>query len=243
MSTRAEAVLFDYGHTLARYELGDWDSRLRQGLGRIHAELARMGALPPLDEFTEVGVEEIKGRAKDTAVYPLEDRLRDLMRRLGLQSSIPMLDLAGILMSPVLEIGVPDPDAHVVLTTLKDRGLRLGLVSNCPWCSPSSLWREEMHSFGFDAYLDCIQFCTEVGVRKPDPRAFRMCLDQLGTAPERAVYVGDYQPWDVVGAKEAGLVAVWRNVRNEELDPDLAAPDYTIHRLLELLDLPPLRPS
>ena len=53
MSPRVEAVVFDYGHTLARYELGTWDSRLRQGLERVHTAFAEIDGLPPLDEFTD----------------------------------------------------------------------------------------------------------------------------------------------------------------------------------------------
>jgi HAD superfamily hydrolase (TIGR01509 family) len=243
VTNRIRAVVFDYGHTLARYDLGTWDSRLRQGLERVHTALAEVEDLPPLEEFTAAAIEQIRGPNKDTAVYPLERRLHDLMERLGLDSEILVGRLSEILLSPVLEIGKPDRDAHEVLQTLKERGMQLGLISNCPWCSPSRIWREEIRSFGLDRYLDSMIFCTEFGVRKPDPRIFQASLDELGVAAEAAMFVGDDQRWDVEGGNLAGMTTVWYNVRHEDPDPDLAPPDYTIYELRHLLDLPPLRRS
>ena len=44
-----------------------------------------------------------------------------------------------------------------------------------------------------------------VGVEKPDPRIFAIALERLGTAPERALYVGDIRSVDETGARAAGL--------------------------------------
>jgi HAD superfamily hydrolase (TIGR01509 family) len=235
-----EAVIFDYGHTLARYEIGTWEDRLRQGLERVHAALAAKESVPPLEEYLEVALSEINVPRRDHSVYPLATRFERINARLGLDSAISVGEMELILMSPVLEIGEVDQDAHHVLQTLRERGYKLGLISNCPYGSCSAMWREEMHGFGLDEYLDSVIFCDEVGVRKPDPAIFELSLQQLGVKAANAMYVGDYQPWDIEGGHGAGLATVWINIRHEDLDPALAAPDYTITRLSELLDLPPL---
>ena len=43
------------------------------------------------------------------------------------------------------------------------------------------------------------------GVEKPDPQIFRIALERMGVAPERALYVGDIRSVDEVGARAAGL--------------------------------------
>jgi phosphoglycolate phosphatase-like HAD superfamily hydrolase len=44
--------------------------------------------------------------------------------------------------------------------------------------------------------------------RKPDPRALRWVLDELGVEPERALFVGD-SPSDEVTAERAGVAFRW----------------------------------
>lgn len=44
-----------------------------------------------------------------------------------------------------------------------------------------------------------------VGVAKPDPAIFQLALDWAGTAPDRAVHVGDAYQYDVRGARAAGI--------------------------------------
>ena len=46
---------------------------------------------------------------------------------------------------------------------------------------------------------------AEFGVRKPDPDAYRRCLDRLGIAPAATLFVDD-SPANVAGALEAGLL-------------------------------------
>lgn len=49
----------------------------------------------------------------------------------------------------------------------------------------------------------------ELGVGKPDPQAYLHVTDALGVRPDRVVMVGDSWERDVVGARAAGLGAVW----------------------------------
>jgi putative hydrolase of the HAD superfamily len=72
-----------------------------------------------------------------------------------------------------------------------------------------------------------------VGVAKPDPGIFRAALNYGSVAPGRAVMVGNSYGSDVVGAKAAGMVAVWVN-RDRESHPEGPAPDHEIADLREL---------
>jgi len=72
---------------------------------------------------------------------------------------------------------------------------------------------------------------------KPNPELFHTLLRQLDVPPQEAVYVGDRQLEDVMGARLAGLGAVWINRTGTEADPSLPAPDYRISSLLDLVTL------
>ena len=69
---------------------------------------------------------------------------------------------------------------------------------------------------------------------KPDRRLFAAALRRLQAEPARCAYVGDKQFEDVMGARRAGIPAVWINRAAAPPDPALPAPDAEIRSLLEL---------
>ena len=72
---------------------------------------------------------------------------------------------------------------------------------------------------------------------KPHGKMFREALSILKCQPEEVLHVGDSQNSDVLGAKKAGMFAVWLNRRSDKLKPGIPAPDYEIANLRELLDI------
>ena len=72
---------------------------------------------------------------------------------------------------------------------------------------------------------------------KPHGRIFKEALSIVGCQPEEVLHVGDSQVADVVGAKKAGMLAVWLNRCSDKLKSGIPAPDYEITDLRELLDL------
>ena len=67
-----------------------------------------------------------------------------------------------------------------------------------------------------------------VGARKPHPRIYRHTLEQLGVAPEDALFVGDTWSCDVDGPRAVGLRAVY--LRRAHFGPDKTAPaDHHTH--------------
>lgn len=96
-----------------------------------------------------------------------------------------------------------DPEAEAALRLLAERGIRTAVISN----SNGSV-RSILTELGLAQYLDFVLDSAEVGVEKPDPRIFRLALEQAGVAPEHAVYVGDLYSVDVLGARQVGMEAL-----------------------------------
>lgn len=57
------------------------------------------------------------------------------------------------------------------------------------------------------ARFDVRVFSWEVGLRKPNPAAYHLVCERLGTAPAETLFLDDFEPM-VVGARAAGLHAV-----------------------------------
>ncbi len=93
------------------------------------------------------------------------------------------------------------PGAEALLRSLKERGLKVGVLSN----TLPSLW-ESLAYHGLDRYVDGFFASCSLGVAKPDPRAFQMALKGLGLAPEETLYLDD-DPENVEAARRLGLRA------------------------------------
>ncbi len=72
---------------------------------------------------------------------------------------------------------------------------------------------------------------------KPNPEIFLEALAQFECEPSEAIYVGDSQEDDIVGAKGVGMQVAWLNRTGETLKPGIPRPDYEIHSLSDLLDI------
>jgi putative hydrolase of the HAD superfamily len=128
-----------------------------------------------------------------------------------------------------------DPDGIAVLRQLRERGVKIGVLSNTLW--PRS-WHEDV--FRRDGVLDLIDgavYSSEIDWTKPHPEAFLAAMAAVGVSdPGRCVFVGD-RPWDDIhGAQSVGMRAVL--VPNSDVPTFAdASPDAVINSLAELVPL------
>lgn len=87
---------------------------------------------------------------------------------------------------------------------------RLAVATNAAG-SGAALVRRALARVGLDEYFDIVLTARDLGVAKPDPAFFDALLEVCEVLPHRAVMVGDNFRTDIVGAKHAGLRAVWYN--------------------------------
>ena len=113
------------------------------------------------------------------------------------------------------------PGATDALRTLRARGLKLGILTN----GFSETHREKIALLQLGEFFDAIFIADEVGMIKPDPLLFAHACTTLGSAPSRSAMVGDRYERDIRGALDAGLFAVWLNVRDERVPAGEPAPD------------------
>ena len=126
------------------------------------------------------------------------------------------------------------PELVEVLQTLRQRGYRIGLLSNADQID-RACWQESRLSRLFDAAL----ISCEVGIVKPDEQIYRICADRLGVAPEECFFVGDGGSRELMGAKQVGMETVFTEcllVKSEEKRQKiLQYADHTIREFSGLL--------
>ena len=124
------------------------------------------------------------------------------------------------------------PGALDTLQSLRDRGARLGLITN----GDASGQRAKVEKAGLEPYFQSVLIAGEFGVAKPDPRVFRHTLDCLGVSPGESWMVGDNLYADVGGAQAVGIYGIWIDWRGNGLpDNTPAIPDRIIRSILELI--------
>ena len=107
------------------------------------------------------------------------------------------------------------PDTHEALSTLRDAGYALGVLSN-----REKSFEEELKELGIADYFKWMIPAGATGIRKPNAAAFQNALKDTGFAPSETVYVGDNYFADVVGARNANIQPVLFDPEQYFTDPD-----------------------
>ena len=129
-----------------------------------------------------------------------------------------------------------------VIRCLHGRGYRLGIISNLIGEEEIPAW---LRADGLDKYFDSVVLSSVCHIRKPDPEIYRIGCRELGLLPEQCASIADNLSRDITGARAAGIGANILLIRPEKLAKktitDENRPDYIVHRMLDVLDLPILR--
>ena len=123
------------------------------------------------------------------------------------------------------------PNAHTVLLELKEK-YRLGVISNY-----SASMLDYLHEVGLADYFETIVISEIVGFEKPDRRIYDCFLQQMRCQAQDCLYVGDH-PFDIMGAKQAGMDVVWLNQIYDAMPEYIQErPDYILRDIGELTSI------
>ncbi len=231
------AVLFDLGDTLLNFGPVDHLAAFRKGAELAHRYLLERGE--PVPEFEAYHRGQL--RAIKRAYFWSRFGRRDcdslevmarINRKMGLTVRREELcRLAALYYEPVRQQGVPEPEVHETLRSLRDRGCKLGLISNT--IVPGVTLDDHLEREGLLELLPERLYSCDVGCRKPQRRIFRMALARLGVGAGEAMFVGDTLRADVMGASRVGMTTVLKAPGGQRPSGRIQ-PDYTVAALREL---------
>ena len=125
----------------------------------------------------------------------------------------------------------PYPNVVSTLVRLRERGIKLAIVSDAPklkaWMRLVELRLEDM--------FDYVVAFEDTGCRKPSAEPYLRALHLLHVTPEEAVFVGDWPERDIKGAKALGIKTV--HARYGSIFKPSIKPDYSISRIEDLLKI------
>lgn len=127
------------------------------------------------------------------------------------------------------------PGIHATLAELRQRGLRLAIVTT----KYREMALHHLETTGLAEFFETVVAGDDCAHMKPHPEPFQKALAALNLQPEHAAMVGDSQ-YDILGAHNAGVYGVaacWGTDSREDLLK--ALPDATLEKPEQLLSLLP----
>jgi putative hydrolase of the HAD superfamily len=225
-----EAVVFDWGGTLTPWhpiDLREQWLRYAEVYDPEHADELSARILSAEDDAWRAGREHHRSATLD-----------EIFRGVGVEPSDDRHEQALAAYHAFWEPHTfTDPDVPDLLAGLRERGIKVGVLSN-------TLWTREFHErvFRRDGVLELIDgavYSSEIPWTKPHPEAFRAALAAVGVEqPQRAVFVGDRPFDDIHGAKQVGMRAVLvphSTIPDSQKGHVEGDPDAVVERLADLL--------
>ncbi len=128
----------------------------------------------------------------------------------------------------------PIPEVLATLKELKNRGLRLAIVSD----APSLGIFKRLRSMGIARFFEEVIGRDITNVHKPSKEPFLEALNRMGLKPEETIYVGDRLERDIKGANDLGMYSVHAKYLDTLSDDSYKGqPDYTIDNFGELIGI------
>jgi putative hydrolase of the HAD superfamily len=216
------AVIFDWGGTLTPWHVVD-PGPLWHSVCEPHFPPGQAAQVAAAIRAAEQDLWERTGRSHESAT------LADVFERAGVTPTEELLASYFQAWDPHT---FTHPDAMPLLHGLRERGIRVGVLSNTMW--PRSAHERVFLRDEILSLIDGAVYSSEIPWAKPHPEAFRAAMAAVGVDdPGGCVFVGDRPYDDMHGAKSAGMRAVL--IPNDHVPGFAGAePDAVISCLAEL---------
>ena len=237
MPTNLKAIFFDLNNTLH----DDGAEMFFTAVRRTWQQFGEQTGIPPehLMEVYLAGNREhyrLRAGPQDQRPFQWVDIDAEIWARAllecGSEGVADSTAMARVLLHERLQGLQPFADADEVLGALVGK-YKLGLITN----GQSDMQRSTLRVLGLESYFPYVMISGEVGAGKPSVEIFAEAAHHAGVALHEAAHVGDSLATDVAGAKGAGMIAIWLNRGQQELQPSDPQPDHEVTSLSEIAAL------
>ncbi len=193
---RYEGVVFDLDHTLFdRYAT----------LKALSPEFCQLfdDCLAPDMDAEKVG-EQLGDSDRKYIYYGWSKIFEDLCNK-GMFNPVPAYErYRDVMLTLFQRHAVPFPFTYSVLEEIRNRGLKLGLITN----GKGYIQARKLQLLKLSGAFDYALLCGEFGIQKPDRAPFDHMAEVLGIPAEKLLFVGDNPVCDVNASRKAGYTPV-----------------------------------
>lgn len=218
-----KAVIFDLDNTLIDF-----------------LKIKRMACSEAVDAMIDAGLKIKKGKALKVlyelyGVYGIEyqEIFQKFLKKVAGKINYKVLAYAVLAYRRVKEgFLVPYPGAKQTLIRLKEKGLKLAIVTDAPRLQA---WLR-LSAMKLDDFFDAVVALEDTGRLKPSHLPFKQALKKLKIPPNECLMVGDNPERDVKGAKKIGMKTCLAKY-GLTYKADKVKADYEIKSIRELIDV------
>lgn len=122
-----------------------------------------------------------------------------------------------------------DKEFLPLIKKLKREGYSTAILSNIP-----REWKDRLlKKFKFEHYFDALSFSCDIGVAKPDKRAYLIAAKSLDVDPDEAVFIDD-ELENLAMASRLGMTTIYMARRKEKNRFSRFKPDFRAKRLSQI---------
>src|SRR5262245_24873537 len=186
-----EAVIFDLFGTLVE--------AFGSSVGRMHHEMAAALAVP-YEQFMALWGQTAKMRIIG-AFETVEANIKYVCDTIKVSPTAEQFEKAvEIRMKYIGQALRPRVDAISTVSELKNKGHKIGLLSNCSIEIPMHLQEP-----AFADLFDTTIFSSRERLKKPDARIYNLACERLGALPASCLYIADGEDHELKAAASVGL--------------------------------------
>jgi putative hydrolase of the HAD superfamily len=125
----------------------------------------------------------------------------------------------------------PYPGTIKTLVRLKEKGMKIGIVSDAP---SLNAWIR-LVEMKLDDFFDVVVTLQDTGEKKPSKTPFMKAIREIGVKPANVLFVGDWPERDIRGAKALGMQTAFAKYGNTGKAKVSTGADYVLNRIDDLL--------
>ncbi|MBL4607168.1 MAG: HAD family hydrolase [Pseudomonadales bacterium] len=91
----------------------------------------------------------------------------------------------------------------------------------------------DINATGLTAHIDHFYSAEIVGAAKPNPKMFRLLLEDTGIKPAQCIHIGDHPEHDVLTAQSLGINTIWFNTLRKKW-PEKSGPEKEVQTFSQL---------
>jgi HAD superfamily hydrolase (TIGR02253 family) len=129
------------------------------------------------------------------------------------------------------EIIKPYPGVKKTLKKIKEKKIKMGIVSDAP---RNKIWDRLILS-GLEDEFEVVVSQSDTLKYKPHPSSFQLALQKIKLKPNEILFVGDNPGRDIKGAKKIGMKTCLAKYGQEFYSKDKA--DYVLEKIEDLLNI------
>ncbi len=230
-----KVITFDYWDTLVPIEEGKIEEMREKRAREVSKYLKEMGYFFSYEEIKEIS-SNVWNLYRDNPLSNKEVTLyimvEEMLNSFGIGRKKEIIErIVEIYEEYLYKAGLKvHEEVLKVIKILKERGFKLGIVSNTPG---GNVEKRILEDAGISSFFDIMLFSSFEGVRKPHPEIFMKVINFFKIKPEELLHIGDTPELDIEGPLKIGAKAVLWNPKRKEVKGNI----ISISKWEELINL------